>query len=231
MIGRSAGETSGGRTLKAPPIRVLQKWQRNDIFERIEAVGLHARDFKLTDSKGEARIKHKWSKSYFSLSRPPSQYVAERVVGDGPVWPTSATSWHSLMERVSTWLEEVKRDFETPDLWAELQRENKLLRAGSNELTENALFTPDEQKEIARRLRELAKSVKQTYAFSETKTQLLEQSSTTSLTLRVGLVGRIGSTRLLERPLVSSSGRRFRQNLRVPSFRRSFGGSVCSTPS
>jgi hypothetical protein len=52
----------------------------------------------------------------------------------------------------------VKDDLETPDLWAELQRENHLLEAGSSDVDDNTPFTPDEQNRIAERLRELEQS-------------------------------------------------------------------------
>ena len=52
------------------------------------------------------------------------------------------------MERVRTWVQDVKRDLDTPDLWAELQRETKLLGAASNAITDNTLFTANEQKQI-----------------------------------------------------------------------------------
>jgi hypothetical protein len=59
------------------------------------------------------------------------------------------------MPRISWWLEEVKQDLDTPDLWAELKREAQLLGADSSVVTENTAFTVDEQREIARRLKEL----------------------------------------------------------------------------
>ena len=79
------------------------------------------------------------------------------------------------MRRVSAWLEEVKRDLETPDLWAELQREAKLLGAGSNAVTENTPFTPEEQKEIAGRLKELAKYVRKIHLLSPAQMQVLDE--------------------------------------------------------
>ena len=79
------------------------------------------------------------------------------------------------MRRVSAWLEEVKRDLETPDLWAELQREAKLLGAGSNAVTENTPFTPEEQKEIARETKELAKYVRKIHLLSPAQMQVLDE--------------------------------------------------------
>ena len=42
---------------------LLQKWQRNNLFEAIQAVGLDPRDFDLTVSGTEVQIKHKRSNS------------------------------------------------------------------------------------------------------------------------------------------------------------------------
>jgi hypothetical protein len=46
---------------KASPPPLLQKWQRNNIFEAIQSGGLDPREFDLDDSGIEVRIKHKWS--------------------------------------------------------------------------------------------------------------------------------------------------------------------------
>jgi hypothetical protein len=70
---------------------------------------------------------------------------------------------------------QVKSDLETPDLWAELQREVTLLGARSVELIENTPFTPDEQNEIARRLQRLAGHARNTYSLSPEQIRLLDE--------------------------------------------------------
>ena len=153
---------------------LLQKVHGNDIFRAIQAVGLDPKEFDLEDFDDKVRIKHKWSKSYFIVSRKSGYYVGESLVGDGIVWPTNPARWQSLMPHVSTWLEDVKRDINTPDLWAELQRERELLGAGFNEVTDNILFTADEQKQIAVRLQELAKSARDTYSLSQEQMRAID---------------------------------------------------------
>jgi len=115
------------KSKKASTPPLLQKRHRNDIFEAIQATGLDPRTFNLDDSGTEAETKHRWSTSFFIVSRESSYYVGKYRVGDGVVWPYNPCSWQFLMPRVSAWLGEVKGDLETPDLWAELQREVKLL--------------------------------------------------------------------------------------------------------
>jgi hypothetical protein len=166
---------SGRKPKKESPTLLLQKWQRNNLFEAIQAVGLDPRDFDLADSGTEVQIKHKRSESIFIISGGPGHYVGRYVVGDSPDWPYDAYSWQASTTRVSTWLQEVKRDFETPDLWAELRREVHLLGVGSNEVTENTLFTQDEQKQIAEQLRGLAKHVSDSSSLSEAQKQILNE--------------------------------------------------------
>jgi hypothetical protein len=154
---------------------MLQKFQKNEIFKAIQTVGLDPGQFDLIDSESEVRIKHKWSVSCFVVSRESGYYVGRSLVGDGVVWPTNPSSWQTLIARVSRWLEEVKQDLDTPDLWAELKREGELLGAGSSVVTENTPFTADEQKEIARRLDEAAKHVRETHLLSMAQMQSLDE--------------------------------------------------------
>jgi hypothetical protein len=136
---------------KRKPVPRLQKWKKNGIFKAMKEPGLDPREFDLDDSAAAVRIKHKWSESCFSFDDNPGHYVGHRVVGDGPDWGYDAYSWEALLSRVNAWADEVKHDLATPDLWAEIQREVKLLGVGSDDVRENTPFTPNEQKEIARR--------------------------------------------------------------------------------
>jgi len=178
----------GKKPKKESPTPLLQKWHKNEIFKAIQTVGLDPRNFDLNDSGAEVRIKDRSSASCFIVRRESGYYVGQYVVGDGPVWPYSPCSWDTLLPRVSGWLEEARRDLDTPDLWAELQRETKLLGAGSNAVTENTLFTVEEQKQIAERLRELAKHVSHMHSFSGAQIEALEEK----LDYLVDASGRLG---------------------------------------
>src|ERR1700733_9804015 len=126
------------------PSELLPKWKRNQVFEAIQGARLDPKDFHIEDGGAEVRIKHRWSASYFIIGGGPAHYVGSYVVGDAPTWPYDAYSWTAIMPRIGTWLEEVKHDLETPDLWAELQREAGLFVGDSNQANENKPFTPEE---------------------------------------------------------------------------------------
>jgi hypothetical protein len=155
------------------PASRLQKWQKNRLFETVQAVGLDPKDFDLEDDGVEVRIKHKWSESYFIIGGGTGTYGGRCLVADGQAWPFEAYTWPTMISRMSSWLDDVKRDIETPDLWAELRRGNELLGAISDDVTEDTPFTPDEQNEIARRLRELAGHATSTYSLSEEQMRVL----------------------------------------------------------
>jgi len=170
------------------PNPLLQKWQKNQIFNAIQEVGLDPKEFDLEDDGVEVRIKHKWSDSSFIVNRDPGHYVVRYVVGDGPDWQFEVSSWQNVIPRISRWLEEVKRDLETPDLWAELQGATELLGANYDGVVENTPFTPDEQKEIARRLQEWAEHTRRTYSLSVAQMQVLGAK----LDYLVSAAGRLG---------------------------------------
>lgn len=147
----------------------LQKYQRNDIVKAMQIIGLDPREFDMHDDGTEARITHRWSEAYFIISGGPREYVGHSQSGDWPAFPYKEYGWTPVEVRVKSWLDDVKRDIETPDLWAELQGEAKLLGAASDEATENTPFTSQEKKEIVGQLNEFAEYAQHTYSLSTTQ--------------------------------------------------------------
>jgi hypothetical protein len=57
-----------------------------------------------------------------------TEYTAKAVVGESEKWPVGLrTFWIEVEERVRGWAKELEEDVDTPDLWAELQREREVL--------------------------------------------------------------------------------------------------------
>jgi hypothetical protein len=162
----------GTKGAKALP--VLQKWQKNELLETLKERGLDAAEFTLKDSKDEVRIKHKRSASRFIVRNKGGGYVGSRVAGELPETSYDAASWQGLVTSFSAWSSLVKFDLDTPDLWAELQHDTKLLTAASNKLIDNRPFAPNEQKEIAERLEKVMKSVCNAHSLSKTQIEGLE---------------------------------------------------------
>jgi hypothetical protein len=161
-------------TGKPATIPILEKSHKNDIFKAIEAAGLQPKDFKLINTKGVVRVKHKWSKFCFTVSSGPGPYVGRYNFTNELERPYDAHSSAGLLTHVKNWLDLVKHDINTPDLWAELQRENKFLEAVFDEATENTPFTREEQREIAERLKQLPTDFKRMYSLSSAQIEQLE---------------------------------------------------------
>jgi len=145
----------------------LEKFQRNAIFRGILDGGLDPIECELAESVVEVRIKHVPSGSVFILGGDARRYTGSYVVGDSALsWPYEAFTWTEVPEKVRRWAEEVRRDVDTPDLWADLQREREILTSARYEAVENTLFTPDEQVEVAKQLRAIKEYLKKTYSLS-----------------------------------------------------------------
>jgi hypothetical protein len=153
----------------------LEKFQKNAIFREIEAGGLDPRECDLAEGPEEVRISHMPSGSYFILGGDARRYTGSYVVGESTLlWPYVAAIWAIVPQTVRRWAEEVKRDVDTPDLWAELRREQEILTGARYEAVENKSFTPDEQAEIANQLREIKEYAKKTYSLSSEQMLRLE---------------------------------------------------------
>lgn len=167
----------------------LAKWQRNTIFEAIDAAGLDAREctFDYDDTGG--RITHVPSESSFLLEGDAGHYTSTEVVGEDSSGPSESFSWTKVQERVRRWAEKVKQDVDTPDLWGELQREREILTGPRHDDVENTPFTSDEREEIAEQLRQIKELVKKTYSLSEAQMLTLE-AKIDDLEAAAGRIGR-----------------------------------------
>jgi hypothetical protein len=151
----------------------LTKGLRNDIFRAVEGAGLSPGEFQWDND--ESTLRHVPSGAYFAVGGVAGDYHSRYLAGDGPVEERTGISRFGLMHQVGFWLTTVKLDVETPDLWAQLQRDAGLLGAVSDEAIENTPFTYAEKEEIAERLRELGDHIRLTYSLNASQTQLLNE--------------------------------------------------------
>lgn len=154
----------------------LRKTQREDIFGAIEGAGFRPQEFGLEWATGadESICRHQ-SGARFAVRGVAGDYSTWWSAGDEPVWEREKLSWFRVMEQVGFWLSAVKRDVETPDSWAQLQRERQLLASVSDEAVENTPFTAGERDEIAEQLRELKNYIMRTHELSDEQVRLLDE--------------------------------------------------------
>jgi hypothetical protein len=126
------------------------------------------------NAKQSVTVKHQWAAA-------PSRYVITIEQRSYLTWiegqerARRMLTWRGVLGRLCRWLMEVKNDLETPDLWADWQRQAGLLQATSEDITENAPFTSAEQTDIAARLPEWADHAQRAHSLSSAQTQVLVQ--------------------------------------------------------
>jgi hypothetical protein len=163
-----------GRTLVQVALR---KPQRNEVFKAIEDAGLSPEEFGFEWATGadESSCRHVQSGARFVVRGVAGDYSTWWSAGDEPVWERAKLSWFRVMEQVRFWLSAVKQDVETPDLWAQVQRERELLAAVSADANDNTPFTAAEREEIAEQLRELKNYLMRRHTLSDEQVRLLDE--------------------------------------------------------
>lgn len=150
-----------------------EKWQRNAIYEAV-AAGVDARACTFDYDDAAWRITHVPSGSSFLIQGDPPPYNTIAAVGDGLPRPSESFSWPRVPEKVQRWAEEVQRDVDTPDLWAELRRARGFLPGIGDEDLENTPFSSGAQAEIVEQVRQIKEFVRQNYSLSEAQTLSVE---------------------------------------------------------
>ena len=153
----------------------LEKPFRNSIIEAVEKGGLAPREctFDINDGGG-CHITHAPSGSSFVVKGPFGRHTTITVVGEGAPQQLNAYIWPTVEERAERWARDVKRDVDTPDLLAELERERGILTGTRYEEVGNTPFTSEELAEIAQQLRQIKEHVSTAYALSEAQMLHLE---------------------------------------------------------
>jgi hypothetical protein len=153
----------------------LEKIFRNPIIEAVEKGGLTPREctFDFNDGGG-CCITHAPSGSSFVVEGPFGHHTTTTVVGEGAPQQLEAFIWPTVGERVERWARDVKRDVDTPDLLAELQREREILTVTRYEEVGNTPFSSEELAEIAEQLQQIKEYVSTAYALSEAQMLHLE---------------------------------------------------------
>lgn len=155
----------------------LAKWQRNALFKAVAAGGLEPRECTIHADDTGTVITHAPSRARCFVTDSDGHYKTHSVIPDTPSWPPlDRYTWTAVTEVVERWASDVKLDTETPDMWAELQRERELFSGAWTADVQNTLFTLDEQMAIAEQLRQVKDWVSKTYAMSTAQMDSLQQS-------------------------------------------------------
>ena len=154
-------------------MHAAEKWQRNPILNAIVEGGLDPIECSFDYEEVPWRVVHMPSGSYFLIGGCYAHYKLTSLVGDGQPSESDAYSWSTVSKRVERWAREVKRDVDTPDLWAEVRRRQGILASAAFEDTDNSPFTSDERAAIVEQVRQIKEKLR-TYAVPEARMLSIE---------------------------------------------------------
>ena len=157
----------------------LQQFLKNEIFAVIRRAGLDPAEFDWTlraqRQNSQEVLLHEPSGSYFDFIYENAQwaYVYEPGV-DTPHRAGRAGTWPYELLEVNRWLGAVRREVETPDLWAELERERAVLARPSADDGQNTPFEARELEHISAQIGELKEYVRAAYDLNEAQQRELQ---------------------------------------------------------
>jgi hypothetical protein len=154
----------------------LTKEQRAWMFAAIQRAGFDPAEFAepAETNESEVSVIHEPTSSFFLIGPKSLNYdnrVLKSKVSDGPWEEKHALHWEAYLE---SWLEEIRRDLETPDPWAELRAMGESTDANvGEEDVDTSPFSAEEQTEISRKLDALKAELEN--QLSEAEARILAQ--------------------------------------------------------
>lgn len=173
---------------------MLNKRERNKIYEAIVQSELDPAEFDLKDTGDKVVVSHN-SGSTFEFSFNPAlaggtprrlidkiqasaakyRYEYRAKVADGVNQTGTANSISSLESDITYWLDEIRQTVGVPDYWEELKRSQGSIAVIRHEDFGNTPFTEDEQRQISAQVQKAKKHLEQFALSNEQESQIAER--------------------------------------------------------
>jgi hypothetical protein len=102
-------------------------------------------------------------------------YATFKPGPEGPTFRCNAGAWEFELAYVHQWLANVQREYEAPDLWAEVLRERELAGAPPGPNVDNSPFTPEEQQLVSNQLAEMRELILQSFELQAEQINALDE--------------------------------------------------------
>lgn len=164
---------------------MLNKRERNKIYESILTYSLDPREFALEDVGNAVTISHN-SGAIFEFSQKskihalaPSlfeeKYEVKAYVPEGLNESSTVLNFDFVMIYITSWLEAIWLTVGVPDYWAEIRRSRELITDIQQTDSDNTPFTEDEQRQIAAKLQEIKEQLKEQYELTNGQIEQIEE--------------------------------------------------------
>src|SRR5215210_1553415 len=145
----------------------LMKSQTNQVFELIRESGLDPTEFEWEkhESAWDTFLKipiliHKSSGYYMTFDSKGDLRFSQFSPGrDEWTQAVETRSWFGQTKSIRKWLQYLKRETESPDLWNAISQEKNLIDAAASSDTSNTFFAIDEREYISAALAEIKKYI------------------------------------------------------------------------
>lgn len=151
---------------------LLDKPNRNALFAIITTEGFDPRDFDLEHNETQFILKHRSWGDLFMISESPGGLRVAYTVGDAKPSSAGLGRPETAPPVLGRWLQDIKVNNETPDLWEELGKE--LQMSDLMEGQENTLFSEDELERVTQVVATVMTEARESYGLPEDQLRLLE---------------------------------------------------------
>jgi len=150
---------------------LLDKPNRNALFQVITHEGFDPRDFELDHDETRFILQHRSWGDVFMIHESPRGLLVSSKVGDAKGVASGLGPVEHAPPVLGRWLEDIKMNQETPDLWDELGKE--LSMSDLMEGQENTPFAPEELERITDIVDAAKRQAKETYGLPDDQLRLL----------------------------------------------------------
>lgn len=144
------------------PVKYLLQSQANQLIAALKDADWNANEFRWEEVKSHtysnetaSQLVHVASSFYFTFDNVGDGFYSRWSPGDEiPVTTTQSASWGNQLNHFKQWLSFLRREVESPDLWAAISQETEVIDAASSDES-NVPFTSDEKNYILNGLTEI----------------------------------------------------------------------------
>ena len=144
----------------------LKLLDRNALLEAVKAAGVDPREYEPFMDDERVRFGDRSTGSHFEVHSSPVGRVIDLKVGDGTRGTRPSGLIKEIVSSLETWLEMVEEFRTTPDLWAELERDDALFKATADD-ADNAPFEQADKDAVRREIQEIKATAKDAYELND----------------------------------------------------------------
>jgi len=149
------------------------KEQRNNVFEGLIEANLSPAECNFTVTDDWALLEHVASGSFLTFHTAIDGRNLTWRIGEAARVERIFT-YDEIKHTVTAWAQGVLRDINMPDLWMDFHDSRQFLSQANQKTFSNTPFSPEEQAQIARHLKQIGEYIKTTYDLSSEQMSRIE---------------------------------------------------------